>query len=122
MGRTITDENGGGSGDFAPTAMLKEKGAMLKGVLIGKRDVKTQYGPKPVYSFQVLDASCKFTTGKERTEVQPNEGDTVDAFAPTRLARQLAQVQTGETVTITYQGTKKAGKGMPAHFYSVEVA
>src|SRR5258708_522302 len=121
MGRAIPDENGGG-GDFNPTALLKETGAMLKGVLISKRDVKTQYGPKPVYSFKVLDASCKFTTGKEKTEVQPAEGDTVDAFAPTRLARQLAHVSVGETVTITYQGTKKVGRGQPAHIFTVEVA
>jgi len=121
MGRKIPDENGGGS-DFAPTASLKETGAMLKGVLIGKRDVKTQYGSKPVYSFKVLDASCKFTIGKEKTEVQPAEGDTVDAFAPTRLARQLEHVTQGETVTITYQGTKKVGRGQPAHFFEVEVA
>jgi len=120
MGRIIKDENGGG-GDFAPTALLKEKDAMLKGVLIGKRNVKTQYGDKPVYSFKVLDASCKFTTGKDKSEVQPAEGDTVDAFAPTRLARQLAHVAEGETVTITYQGTKKVGRGQPAHFFAVEV-
>jgi hypothetical protein len=121
MGRAIPDTNGGGT-DFNPTALLKETGAMLKGVLVSKRDVKTQYGPKPVYSFKVLDASCKFTTGKENTEVQPNEGDTVDAFAPTRLARQLAQVNVGETVTITYAGTKKVGRGQPAHCFTVEVA
>jgi hypothetical protein len=120
MVRMIADTNGDG-GDFAPTAVLKEKGAMLKGILIHKREVKTQYGLKPVYSFKVIDASCKFTTGKDRAEVQPAEGDTVDAFAPTRLARQLAQVTEGETVTITYVGTKKAGKGMPAHVFDVTV-
>lgn len=119
MSRQIPDENGGG-GDFAPTALLKEKGAMLKGVLLGKRNVKTQFGDKPVYSFKVLDASCKFTKGRE--EFQPEEGATVDAFAPTRLARQLEHVNEGETVTITYAGTKKAGRGNPAHVFTVEVA
>jgi hypothetical protein len=119
MGRIIQDQNGSG-GDFAPTALLKEKGAMLKGVLLGKRDVKTQFGDKPVYSFKVLDASCKFTKGKE--DFQPEEGSTVDAFAPTRLARQLSQVAEGETVTITYAGTKKVGRGNPAHMFTVEVA
>ena len=118
MGRVISDANGE-SGDFAPTAVLKEKGAMLKGVLLAKRLAKTQYGDQPVYSFKVLDASCKFLRGKE--DVQPAEGDTVDAFAPTRLARQLAQVNEGETVTIEYAGTKKTGKGMPAHTFKVTV-
>lgn len=120
MSRQIPDE-GGNSGDFHPTAVLKEEGAMLKGVLMGKRDVKTQYGVKPVFSFKVLDASCKFTCGKERTEVQPEEGATVEAFAPTRLARQLAHVNEGETVTILYKGTKKVGRGNPAHVFSVVV-
>lgn len=117
MVRKIEDTNGA---DFAPTAVLKEAGAMLKGVLFSKRLVKTKYGDKPVYSFKVLDATCKFTKGKGE-EVSPAEGDTVDAFAPTRLARQLAQVADGETVTITYKGTKKAGKGMPAHVFDVVV-
>jgi hypothetical protein len=121
MGRAIPDENGGG-GEFAPTALLKEEGAMLKGVLVSKRDVKTQYGAKPVYKFKVLDASCRFTLGKEKQEVQPEEGAIVEAFAPTRLARQLAHVNEGETVTIIYQGTKKVGRGNPAHIFSVEVA
>lgn len=120
MVRNIPDENGGGDG-FAPTALLKEKDAMLKGVLVGKRDVKTQYGMMPVFKFKVLDASCRFTLGKENQEVQPEEGTIVEAFAPTRLARQLAHVNEGETVTILYQGTKKVGRGNPAHIFKVEV-
>lgn len=117
MGRAIPDENGGG--DFNPTAMLREAGAVLKGILESKRDVKTQFGAKPVYTFRVLDASCKFMADKK--EVQPAEGDLVDAFAPTRLARQLAHVNVGETVTISYIGQKKVGRGNPAHIFKVEV-
>src|SRR4029077_8128450 len=120
MRRTIADTNGEG-GEFNPTADLKVAGAMLKGIVTGRRDVKTQYGPRPVYSFKVLDASCKFYVGKDRKEVYPEEGSTVDAFAPTRLARQLAQVADGETVIITYSGTKKTGKGMPAHVFDVTI-
>lgn len=117
MGREIPDENGGG--DFNPTALLRTEGAMLKGVVLSRRNVKTEYGDKPVYSFKVLDATCKFKSGDN--EVQPEEGATVDAFAPTRLARQLAHVNVGETVTITYAGKKKVGRGQPAHIFSVEV-
>ncbi len=120
MGREIPDTNGGGK-DFAPTALLREEGAMLKGVLLGRRNVKTVYGDKPVYSFKVIDATCKFTLGKDKVEVQPEEGATVDAFAPTRLARQLTNVTYGETVTIEYAGTKKAGKGLPAYVFKVTV-
>lgn len=121
MSRVIPDGNGG-SGDFAPTADLKVVDAMLKGTVLGQRAVKTKYGDKPVYSLKVLDASCKFFTGKDRKEVQPAEGDTVDLFAPTRLARQLAQVAVGETVTITYAGKMKMNKGQDAHTFKVEVA
>lgn len=118
MPRQIPDENGAG-GDFNPTAVLKEVGAMLKGILVSKRDAKTTYGPKPVYTFKVLDASCRFI--KDKAETQPDEGSLVDAFAPTRLARQLAHVTEGETVTIKYLGTKKVGRGQPAHTFEVSV-
>lgn len=117
MGTRILDSNGGGA-DFAPTALMKEKDAMIKGVLVARRLAKTQYGDKPVYSLTVLDASCKFTQGKGQ-EVSPEEGATVDLFASTRLERQLCQVAMGKTVTIKYAGTKKIGKGMPAHVYDV---
>lgn len=117
MGRVIADENGGGT--FAPNAMLREKDAMLKGVLQGVREVKTKFGLRPVYSLKVLAASCKFTQNKE--EVLPAEGDLVDVMAPTRLARQLSHVKNGETVTILYQGTKKVGQGQPAHIFNVTV-
>lgn len=117
MGRAIPDQDGGG--DFNPTAVLKEEGAMLKGIIMNKRDVKTKYGPKPVYTLKVLDASCRFL--KDGQEERPDEGTLVDFFAPTRLARQLVHVNEGETVTILYKGTKKAGKGMPAHVFNVTV-
>lgn len=117
MGRVIPDVSGGG--DFNPTAFLKEEGAMLKGVMMGKRDVQTTYGLKPVYTLKVLDASCRFTKDKQDTE--PNEGALVDFFAPTRLARQLVHVNEGETVTILYKGTKKVGRGNPAHIFAVTI-
>ncbi len=119
MGKMIPDTNGGGS--FAPTALMKEDGKMLKGVLTGRREVETMYGKKPVYSLTVLDATCEFSLGKGQN-VQPEEGAAVDLFAPTRLERQLTQVPIGSTVTIVHTGKKKVGKGQPAHTYSVEVA
>ena len=118
MSKMIPDTNGGGS--FCPTALMKEDGKMLKGTLTGRREVETMYGKKPVYSLTVLDASCEFSLGKGQN-VSPEEGATVDLFAPTRLERQLAQVPIGSTVTITHTGKKKVGKGQPAHTYSVEV-
>lgn len=117
MGTKIPDVNGGGS--FAPTALVKEKGNMIKGVLQSKRDVETMYGARPVYSLKVLDATCDFTLDKKT--VSPAEGTIVDLFAPTRLERQLSQVEFGKTVTITHLGMKKFGKGQPAHVFDVEV-
>lgn len=117
MGREIPDQNGGG--EFNPTAMIREEGAMLKGIIASKRDAETTFGPKPVYTLKVLEASCKFT--KEKMEVEPEEGALVDFFAPTRLARQLAHVAEGDTVTIKYAGKKKVGRGQPAHIFSVVV-
>ena len=118
MGKMIPDANGG---SFAPTALMKEEGKMLKGILTGRREVETMYGKKPVYSLSVLDASCEFSLGKGQN-VSPEEGAAVDLFAPTRLERQLAQVPIGSTVTIIHVGKKKIGRGQPAHCYSVEVA
>lgn len=118
MGKMIPDANGGGL--FAPTALMKEEGNMLKGVLTGRREVETMYGKRPVYSLTVLDASCGFTLDKK--DVSPEEGTTVDMFATTRLERQLVQVAIGSTVTIIHTGRKKVGKGQPAHTFSVEVA
>jgi hypothetical protein len=117
MGRAIPDENG--SGSFNPTAMLREEGAMLKGTMVSRRDVATTFGPKPVYTFKLIDATCRFILDKQ--EVPAYQDDVVDAFAPTRLARQLAHINEGETVTITYAGRKKVGRGQPAHIFKVEV-
>lgn len=118
MGTKIGDEGGG---SFNPTAEIKVAGAMVKGVLSGMRLVKTKFGEKPVYTLKVLDADCKFVTGKERTEALPQEGDPVEVFAPTRLARQLAKVAQGKVVTIKYLGQKSVGRGNPAHVFDVEV-
>lgn len=119
MARNVPDEGGGG-GEFNPTAQLKEKGNMLKGVLVGRREVKTTYGMKPVYSFKALDADCTFSSGKETVD-PPDEGTLVDLFAPTRLARQLAHVTEGETVTMVHAGKVKFGRGQPAHTFVVTV-
>lgn len=119
MGKLLSDAGGGEA--FNPTANIKTAGAKLTGTLVDKRAIKTQYGDMPVYTMTVKDADCKFTTGKERKEVEPAIGDKVEFFASTRLERQLIQVAMGQTVAIEYLGTKKFGKGQPAHTYKVEV-
>lgn len=118
MGRVIHDE-GGSSGDFPPTAELREANAMLKGTIESRMERDLGYGMKPIYRLRVIDASCKFMLQKQ--EVQPEEGALVEIIAPTRLARQLAHVNVGETVTIENAGKKKVGKGQPAHIFKVIV-
>ncbi len=115
--KKVPDVNGGG--DFAPSAYLKEKDAMIEGLLLSVRQVKTQYGDKPVYTMQLKDYSCKFSKGE--AFVEPKENTKVDFFASTRLARQLSSIEFGKLVRITYAGTKKAGKGAMAHVYDVLV-
>lgn len=118
MGTKITDIGGGK--DFAPTAELKTIGASITGVLGEMRTIPSPYEkPYVVYSLKVTDAACKFTSNKK--EVEPEANSIVDVFAPTRLQRQLAQVQAGQTVSIKYLGTTKLGKGNPAHMFEVEV-
>lgn len=115
MGKKYSDSTG-----FKPTAEIKVEGAMVKGTVLGMREVKTQFGPKPVYQLRVLDAECKFTLGKGE-EVTPKEGDEIDIFAPTRLATQLSKVPVGETVTIKYLGLGKGGRGANKPYtFSVE--
>lgn len=117
MGRVIEDQSVGG--DFPPTAELREKGAMLKGVMLGREERDLGFGLKPIYKFQVLDASCRFI--KDKQDVEPDQGATVEVIAPTRLARQLAHVRPNEVVTIENNGTKKVGRGKPAHVFNVTI-
>jgi len=117
MAREIPDVSVGGN--FPPTAELRDNGVMLKGVILGHEQRDLGFGLKPIYRIQVLDASCKFR--KEKVEVRPEEGTTVEVIVPTRLARQLEHVKEGETVTIVNQGTKKVGRGKPAHVFAVTV-
>lgn len=122
MGTKIPDvSTGSGTGTFAPSAEMRVEGKMIKGVLVSKRTVKTSYGDRPVYTIKVTDATCDFTTGKDRHAVDVEPNSDVDMFAATRLERQLLQVPLGSIVTITHAGMKKFGKGMPAHTYEVEV-
>ncbi len=113
--KNVPDVNGGGS--FAPTAFLKEKDAMLEGLLVAVRQVKTQFGDKPVYSLKLKDYTCKFAQGEKF--VEPAENTMVEFFAPTRLNRQLESIEMGKLVRITYAGQKKVGKGNPAHIFNV---
>lgn len=117
MGKFVSDMDGS---KFAPTAEIKTAGAMIKGILGEKRAVPSKYEkPYNVFSLKVIDADCKFVSDKQ--EVTPEVGTVVDVFAPTRLNNQLSKVAAGQTVTIKYLGTKKSGKGNPAHTFSVEV-
>lgn len=116
MGQVIQDRV---TGDFAPTAMIKEAGATITAILRGKREIKTKFGIKDVQILEVCDATCRFMKGDQ--EVFPNAGDKVEVIPPTRLARQLAQVPNGSKVLIKYLGLGKASRGNAPHTYHVEV-
>lgn len=116
MGQKLSDMD---ATKFAPSAKFKEKGQTLKGVLMGSREIKTMYGPKVVYSFKVEDASCLFIRDKQ--EIKPVKGDTVETIPPTRLAVQLGKAKAGDLLLITYLGLgKKVGANAP-HTFDVEV-
>ncbi len=105
---------------FAPSALLKEDGASMVGVLKGAREIKTQFGPKLVYSFIVESATCRFNRGKE--DVKPAKGEIVEVIPPTRLATQLAKAKAGDRLSIKYLGKDEKSKGaQKPHIFSVEV-
>ena len=116
MGTVIKDQD---TTKFAPTAQLQTAGASLTGVLVGKKERKTKWGMRPLYSVKVTDADCKFMKGD--AEVFPNAGEDVEFFAPTRLARQLDQVPMNSNVVIRYLGKKETGGANPAHAFHVEI-
>lgn len=115
MGRKLTDT------DFSPTAQLKRGGAMLLGVLKGKRTITTTFGSMTVYQFAVEDANCEFVKDKQPVDV--NIGDVVDVFGTKKLTRQLDKAEVGERIKIEYAGLgKKSLRGGNApHLFTVEV-
>lgn len=121
MGTKINDMVG--MADFLATANIRENvGDSITGVLGACRTLKSGYEkPYVIYTLAVQDANCKFVKNKKAYE--PVAGENIELFAPTRLQRQLVQVQPGQTVSIKYLGTtkNKSGKGLPGHTFEVEV-
>lgn len=117
MGTVISDVD---TSKFNPTAQLKVEGAMIKGTLLKKDNVKTKWGSKPKYVVAVLDASCKFFKGKTE-EVFPEAGAEVDVFTTTRLERQLSQVPMKSNVEIKCLGKKDVGGPNDAWMFHVEI-
>lgn len=116
MGTVIKDTD---TSKFAATARLTDTGASLVGVMRSHREIKTKFGPKPVFVLEAVDASCKFMRGDE--EVFPEAGEKIEIIPATRLARQLGQVPAGSKVSIKYLGKKDTGGANAAHTYHVEV-
>src|SRR5262245_21971677 len=115
MGRKLSDAMA-----FLPTVDMREKGEMFKGELLGKRSQDFGNGPKPVYKFRALDASCHFRQGKVDAQA-PEEGAEVEVIPSTRLATQLAQATVGKTYTIVrLEDGKKNRFGKCPKIYDVE--
>ena len=114
MGRKLSGS------DFPPSPLLRDKiGATLTGIIKGTRLAKTQYGEKPVFTVQLVDADCDFIRNGEPYE--PAAGELVEIMPPTVLAKHLAQVKEGETFKTVYKGLGKKGKGNAPHLFETEV-
>lgn len=115
MGRKLKNHDG-----FPASPMLREKiGNSITGILKGSRTAKTQYGEKPVYVVQLVDADCDFL--RDGLPYEPEAGELIEIMPPTVLAKHLAQVKEGETFKTVYAGLGKKSKGNPPHLFETEV-
>lgn len=115
MGRKLS-----GNGGFPASPLLRDKvGNSLTGVVQARREAKTQYGLKPVYTIKLVDADCEFK--KDGLPYEPSEGELVEIMPSTVLASHLAQVKEGETFKTVYKGLGKKGKGNAPHLFDTEV-
>jgi hypothetical protein len=121
MGRTLTT-----NGPSKLVQIKEKEGVTFTGVLLNMgKEVKMAQGKSMVFDFSVLDGDVNYVEKQENGKyvgVDVNEGERVAVFAPSLLARALAQAQVGEKVKITYLGLGKKTKGRNApHTFDVKV-
>jgi hypothetical protein len=121
MGRKLTSDM-----QATPVVSLTEKeGAFFQGVLVERKLVKTQWGERPLFNFELDDTDMRITKkeGKEYLETDVEQGATVAVFAPTMLDRALVKAEAGDKLKIVYTGLgKSAKKGRNApHTFDVEI-
>lgn len=115
-----------GSAEATPLVNITEKeGSFLQGVLRDRREVKTQYGMRPVYTLELedTDMSTVIKNGNSYDKCDVAQGANVGVFAPTLLDRALLKAAPGDTLRIVYQGlgkSTKKGRNAP-HMFDVEI-
>lgn len=122
MGRKLTT-----NAQATPVVNVTETvGSFVQGVLRERKEVKTQWGMRPVFGLELEDSDMRFMTkGDKGLYIEIKEvaqGSLVSIFAPTLLDRALQQATAGDKVKIVYSGVGKAKKGRNApHMFDVEI-
>ena len=120
MGRKLSS----GQQSSPVVSLTKKEGAFLQGALTNRKEVKTVWGVRPVYTLKVeeTDMGLSVKQGTSYVDVPFVQGIEVAIFAPTILDRMLQQTEGGDRVRIVYSGLGKAKKGRNApHMFDVEV-
>ncbi len=126
MGREITSTTM--SGSFAPTVDISSKGDYVKGKVLKFRTLpKNKFGHmNPSVTLGLIDLKGEVTAspgkGQKRVPVTVDEGSEVELIGSGRdLSDKIPQLQIGDVVTITNDGTKDTGKGNPLKLFKVVV-
>lgn len=88
--------------DYAPTIDWDEQDT-FEGVLLGSREVNTQYGGRNMYRFRDM------------------EGEVVEVWGTARLDRCFEDIEEGTRVLIEYKGKVKVKGGNRVHDFEVSV-
>ncbi len=117
------------TGNFPPTVRLEKEGDSVRGEVLGKRSLGVdQYGHiPPVIAIKIMDLEggsvTRYVSKGVYEEVSVDVGDTVEMVGQgTDLREKLVQLETGNIVTITNNGTspKKPGR-QPKKLFRVTV-
>lgn len=127
MGREIISTTAV-SGSFAPTVDISAKGDYVKGKITKTRVLpKNKFGhSNPSITLALIDLKGEVTASpgkrQKRVPVEVAEGAEVELIGSGRdLQDKFPQLQIGDVVTVTNDGTKDTGKGNPMKLYKVVV-
>src|SRR6188768_108000 len=112
MGRKLTSNVQG-----SPLLNIKSvANSFVQGEVTDRKEVKTEYGQKPVYTLKLEETSMGAVAKQDGKyiEITVGAGDLVSFFAPTLLDKALVQANPGDRVRIVYLGLGKAKKGRNA--------
>ncbi len=126
MGREITSTTM--TGNFPPLVDISAKGNFVKGKITKTRILpKNKFGhTNPAITLTLIDMDGEVLAsqgkGQKRIPVNVEAGAEVELIGSGReLQDKLGQLQVGDVVTVTNDGTKDTGKGNPLKLYKVMV-